>query len=70
MHKLLLDIPALIETRRLYLRPYQAGDGPWYYAMSQRNKAHLARYESGNPVMTLNTEEDAEILVRDFAAAW
>jgi RimJ/RimL family protein N-acetyltransferase len=70
MHKMLLDIPTRIETERLYLRCYQAGDGPWYYAMSQKNKPHLSRYESGNAAMTLNTEEDAEIVVRDFAAAW
>jgi ribosomal-protein-alanine N-acetyltransferase len=70
MHKLLLDIPSRIETERLYLRCYQAGDGPWYYEMSQRNKPHLARYESGNAVMTIDAEEDAEIAVRDFAATW
>ena len=65
-----VDIPTRIETERLYLRGYQAGDGAWYYAMSQRNKAHLARYESGNAVMTINGEEEAERVVRDFAAAW
>ena len=27
MHKMLLDIPDRIETERLYMRPYQAGDG-------------------------------------------
>lgn len=70
MHKLLLDIPTRVETERLYLRCYQAGDGPWYYKMAQRNKPHLAHYESGNAVMTINTEEDAEIAVRGFAAAW
>ncbi|MBN1812307.1 MAG: GNAT family N-acetyltransferase [Anaerolineae bacterium] len=70
MHKLLLDIPTRIETGRLYLRCYQAGDGPWYYEMSQRNKPHLARYESGNAVMTIDTEEDAEVAVRSFAATW
>jgi ribosomal-protein-alanine N-acetyltransferase len=70
MHKLLLDIPSCLETERLYMRRYQAGDGPWYYEMSQKNKSHLARYESGNPVMAVDTEEDAEITVRGFAAAW
>jgi aminoglycoside 6'-N-acetyltransferase len=70
MHRLLLEIPTRIETERLYLRCYQARDGPWYYAMSQKNKPHLARYESGNPVMSINTEQDAEIIVRDFAATW
>jgi [ribosomal protein S5]-alanine N-acetyltransferase len=38
--------------------------------MSQRNKPHLARYEAGNAVMSINKEEDAEITVRDFAVAW
>jgi len=65
-----VDIPTCIETERLYLRSYQVGDGAWYYAMSRRNKAHLARYESGNAVMTINGEEEAERVVRDFAAAW
>ncbi len=64
------QIPTCIETERLVLRCYQAGDGAWYYAMSQKNKPHLARYESGNAVMTIDTEEDAERVVRDFAAAW
>ncbi len=70
MHRLLLDLPNRLETRRLYLRSYQAGDGPWYYSMSQKNKAHLAQYESENPVMSINSEDDAEIVVRDFAADW
>jgi len=70
VHKLLLDLPARIETERLVLRCYQPGDGQWYYAMSQRNRAHLARYESDNVVMTITSEEDAEIAVRDFAVGW
>jgi len=64
------DLPIRIETERLVSRCYQAGDGPWYYAMSQKNKPHLARYESGNAVMTIDTEGEAEWVVRDFAAAW
>jgi hypothetical protein len=44
MHKLLLDIPTRIETERLYLRPYQAGDGAMYYQVGQRNREHLSRY--------------------------
>ena len=53
MHKMLLDIPHRIEARRIYLRPYQAGDGPWFYAMTQKNRTHLARYESGNVIQHL-----------------
>jgi RimJ/RimL family protein N-acetyltransferase len=70
MNKFLLDIPTRLETERLVLRCYQAGDGRWYYAMSQKNRAHLSRYESGNRAMTIQSEEDAEVLVRAMAAEW
>jgi RimJ/RimL family protein N-acetyltransferase len=65
-----LHLPPRIETERLYLRPYRRGDGGWYYAMSQTNRAHLARYEAGNPILGLASEQDAEALVQDFAAEW
>ncbi len=64
------DIPTRIETERLYLRPYRAGDGPMYYAVGQRNRDHLARYETENFVRTLDSEEEAEQAVQDLAAAW
>jgi hypothetical protein len=30
IHKFMLDLPIRIEAERLYLRPYQSGDGTWY----------------------------------------
>jgi hypothetical protein len=33
MDKFLLDIPERVETERLYLRPYRAGDGPMYHTV-------------------------------------
>jgi RimJ/RimL family protein N-acetyltransferase len=63
-------MPARIETRRLYLRPYQAGDGAWFYAMSRRNRAHLQRYESDNVVLSIHSPEEAEALVRELAAGF
>jgi ribosomal-protein-alanine N-acetyltransferase len=38
--------------------------------MGQKNQTHLVRYEAENPVMSIQTEEDAEVLVREFAAFW
>ncbi len=70
MHKMLLEIPERIEAERIYLRRYRAGDGPWYYAVSQRNRAHLARYEAGNVVMSIQSTQEAEIVVRQLAAEW
>jgi ribosomal-protein-alanine N-acetyltransferase len=70
MNKMQLEIPERIEAERIYLRGYRAGDGPWYYAMSRRNRAHLARYESGNAAMSIESEGEAEALVQDLAAGW
>lgn len=64
------NIPSRIVTRRLYLRPYQAGDGGWYFAMSRRNRDHLRRFEGGNPLLDLQDEDDAEGFVRSMADAW
>ena len=65
-----LEIPERIEARRIYLRSYQAGDGQWYYAVSQKNRSHLARYEADNVVISIESEQDAEVLVRELAAEW
>ena len=70
MHKMLLEIPERIEAERIYLRRYRAGDGPWYYAVSQRNRDHLARYEAGNVIMSIQSAHQAEIVVRQLAAEW
>jgi RimJ/RimL family protein N-acetyltransferase len=38
--------------------------------MSLRNKEHLARYESENPIMSIMTESDAENTINDFISLW
>ncbi len=70
MHPLLLDLPARLETTRLVLRPYQAGDGPAYYDVCRNNRTHLLPYEADNPACRVMSGEDAEILVRQWAADW
>ncbi len=70
MHRLMIDLPDRIETERLYLRPYRAGDGAWYFAAGQRNREHLARFEDDNAILSAANEHEAEILVRDLAADW
>ena len=70
MHNSTPDFPARIDTPRLYLRGYRPGDGVWYYPMSLRNREHLARYEAGNPAMRLDSVQEAEFLMREFAADW
>jgi ribosomal-protein-alanine N-acetyltransferase len=70
LYKMLLEIPTRIEAGRIYLRSYEAGDGQWYYTMSQKNRTHLARYEAGNVVMSIESEQDAEVVVRELAAEW
>lgn len=70
MNKFLLDMPERMETKRLYLRPYAAGDGAMYYAAGLRNRDHLAQFESGNVLMHLESQEHAEAVVRELAANW
>jgi RimJ/RimL family protein N-acetyltransferase len=65
-----VGIPERIETERLYLRAYRAGDGPMYFAAGVRNRDHLAEFESGNVLMHLENEEHAEAVVRELAADW
>ena len=64
------ELPTRLETERLYLRSYRAGDGPMYLAVGLRNRAHLARYEAENPLMTINDEVEAENLIRDLVFEW
>jgi ribosomal-protein-serine acetyltransferase len=59
-----------METQRLYLRAYKAGDGPMYYAASMRNRGHLAEFESDNVMMHLKSKDHAEMVVRELAADW
>ena len=59
-----LMLTTYIETERLYLRAYKAGDGPMYYAAGMRNRDHLAEFESDNVLMHLKSEEHAETVVR------
>ncbi len=64
------DPATRITTERLLLRAYEPGDAPWYCAMSLRNKAHLGKFEAGNPITTIATEEDAAHVMSEFAASW
>ncbi len=70
MHKMLLHVPGRIEGERIYLRSYRAGDGQWYYTMSQKNRTHLERYEAQNVAMSIRSEQEAEVLMRELAAEW
>ena len=62
------DIPAYIETEKLYLRPYRSGDGPMLYAAGKRNREHLAEFESGNLLMLLRSEAHTEEIIDSLAA--
>ena len=63
-------LPTRIDAERVYLRSYQAGDGPWLYKVSQKNRAHLARYESDNFLMAITDELKAEEFARELHEDW
>lgn len=61
--------PSSLSTIRLDLRRYTSGDAAWYAAMALRNRAHLARHESGNAAMKIATEADALAAIKAFGEA-
>jgi RimJ/RimL family protein N-acetyltransferase len=65
-----LELPTRIEAERVYMRSYQAGDGPWLYAVSQKNRSHLAQYESDNFLMSIESERDAEEIAGEIYTEW
>ena len=62
MNKPLLALPAQLESERLILRPYQAGDGAMYYAVGQKNRQHLQRYEADNAILNAKNEQEGRSL--------
>jgi len=64
------SVPLLVWSPRLTVRCYRAGDGPRLHAAAVRNRAHLARYESGNILLTADTQERGESIARDLYARW
>ena len=65
-----IKFPTRIEAERVYLRSYQVGDGPWLYKISQKNRAHLARYESDNFLRMIDSEQKAEEFSQELLADW
>jgi RimJ/RimL family protein N-acetyltransferase len=64
------EIPEKMETERLLLRAYRAGDGPMVFAASLRNRDHLSTFESENVLMILKDEKHAEEVVRELWDKW
>ena len=41
-----------------------------YYAVGQKNRQHLQRYEADNAILSAKNEPEAEALVQELAADW
>ncbi len=63
-------LPVRWETDGLILRSYHAEDAVWYYPMSVQNRDHLRRYESGNVMMSLTSEQHARETLAELARYW
>jgi RimJ/RimL family protein N-acetyltransferase len=68
MHKMLLELSSQLETERLIIRPYQKGDGVFYFSLLEDNREHLK--EHVDSATTVTNEEEAEIKIRELAADW
>ena len=60
----------ILTTPRLIVRPFMPTDAPAYLELAHANHEHLARFEPGNPVRTVQTLADAEAVLRQYAADW
>ena len=65
-----MNLPERMETERLVVRAYRAGDGPVLCAAGLRNREHLAEFESGNMLMRLTDPDKAEAAAVQLAADW
>ncbi len=70
MNKTQLEIPSQFVTDRLLLRRYEPGDGRMYFAVGQKNRTHLQKFEADNVILTPKTPEEAELIIRDLNADW
>ncbi|MFW9799706.1 MAG: GNAT family N-acetyltransferase [Candidatus Thorarchaeota archaeon] len=70
MHKLLLEIPSILESDRVVVKKYAKGDGSHLYRLLQRNNNRELLMEHAEEVKNINNEKDAEIKVRRHAAEW
>ncbi len=70
MHKLLLDLPAQLDTDRLVVRKYAKGDGRGLHLLLERHANREFLRENVSEVASITTEEEAEIKVRKHQAEW
>ncbi len=69
MDPILLDIPTEITTEMLFLRAYRPGDGAMYFQALRANWEHLYEFMPLH-YLSLQTEADAEVVIRKLAAEW
>ena len=63
-------LPDHFESERLRLRSYRPGDGPLFYAVGQKNRAHLEQFEAENVILSAKDEAAAEAIVCELANDW
>jgi RimJ/RimL family protein N-acetyltransferase len=69
-HKLLWEFPGSLETDRLIVRKYEKGDGKDYFALFERNNTREELKEHVGEALSVKTEEQAEIRIREHEAEW
>jgi len=69
-HKLLWEFPGSLETDRLIVRKYEKGDGKEYFALFERNNNREKLKEHVDEALSVKTEEQAEIRIREHEAEW
>jgi RimJ/RimL family protein N-acetyltransferase len=69
-HKLLWEFPEILETERLRIRKYEKGDGADYFALFERNNNREELKEHVDEALSVKTEEQAEVRIREHEGEW
>ncbi len=67
---MLLEVPSILETSRLFIRKYQKGDGNTLFHLLEKNDNREYLQKHVDEATTITTQEEAEVRVRQFDAFW
>ena len=70
MDPLMLELPEVLDSARLLVRKYNAGDGKAVFALLERNNNREFLFPTVEEVATIKNVDAAEIKGRRHAAEW
>lgn len=69
-NKMLIDLSTYLESSRLIIRPFQAGDGQDFFNLLETEDNRTFLKEHVTEASTISSEDEAEIRIRELHADW